>query len=153
MYAFGKRSRDNLDTCHKDIIAICEELIKFYDFSVIEGLRTQERQQQLFREGKTKIDGVTKKGRHQGEVHNGKLVSMAVDIIPYKKGTNPFDNNEKERARFYFMMGAVAAIAERLFDEGKITHKVRFGLDWAGTHVYTDNSFDDLPHFELVQVK
>ncbi len=145
MYKFGNRSRKNLNTCHKDIQTILEEVIKFYDFSVIEGYRTIERQQELYNQGRSHIDGVTRKGNHN---YNP---SMAVDIIPYKKYTNPFSGKEKDNRRFYFMMGLVRATAERLLIEGKIDHLVRFGLDWDGDDIYTDQNFDDLPHFELIK--
>lgn len=145
MYTFGTASSERLSTCHEDIQLILNELITFYDFSVLEGHRSDERQLKLFHEGASTLDGVNKKSKHQS------LPSMAVDIMPWKKGTNAFDDNEKERARFYMMMGMVKAIASRLYKEGKITHKVRFGADWDGDDTFRDQSFDDLPHFELIK--
>jgi len=44
------------------------------------------------------------------------------------------------------------ATAERLYNEGKITHKLRWGGDWDSDKVFDDQNFDDLPHFELVSV-
>jgi len=144
MYTFSDKSWDRLQTCHPDIIAICKELIKLYDFSIIEGHRTQEEQMKYFREGKSTLDGITKKSKHQT------YPSMAIDIMPYKAGTNAFSGNKLDTARFYFMMGLVRAISERLYEEGKIAHKVRFGIDWDNDDVYTDQNFHDCPHFELV---
>ena len=144
MYSFSRKSKQLLETCHKDIQLILNELIKYYDFSVLEGYRPIERQQKLYKEGKSKLDGINKKSKHN---YNP---SMAVDIMPYKKGTNAFSGKEKDNRRFYFMMGMVKAISEKLFEEDKITHKVRFGLDWNGNFVYDDQTFDDLPHFELI---
>jgi peptidoglycan L-alanyl-D-glutamate endopeptidase CwlK len=119
-------------------------VIKIYDFSVIEGHRTQSTQQQYFKEGKSKLDGVNVKSKHQS------LPSMAVDIMPFKKDTNAFSGHEKDDRRFYVLMGMVKAVAARLKFEGKITHDVRFGLDWDGDDTFRDQTFDDLPHFELV---
>ena len=143
-YKFSNKSRQRLETCHPDIRAICNEVIKVYDFSVLEGHRTLETQQRYFKEGRSKLDGVTKKSKHQTSP------SMAVDIMPYKKGTNAFSGNEKDDRRFYMLMGIVKAVAARLKEEGKITHDVRFGLDWDGDDTFRDQTFDDLPHFELV---
>lgn len=152
-YSFGKRSQVNLDTCHKDIQYILNELIKIYDFTVISGIRTTEEQKALFADGKTKLDGINKKSKHQGrEDSEGNIVSFAVDIMPWKKGTNAFSGHEKDNRRFYTMMGMVKAIAARLLEEGKISHTVRFGLDWNGDDTYKDQTFDDLPHFELVEI-
>ncbi len=143
-YTFGEKSQARLDTCHPDIQLICKEVIKIYDFSVLEGHRTQETQQEYFRTGRSKLDGVTHKSKHQSSP------SMAVDIMPYKKGTNAFSGNEKDDRRFYMLMGMVKAVAARLKAEGKITHDVRFGLDWDGDDTFRDQTFDDLPHFELI---
>lgn len=151
MYKFGSKSLAKLNTCHKDIQLILNELIKIYDFSVISGIRTTEEQQKLFAEGKSKLDGVNKKSKHQGRLDDeDNIVSFAVDIMPYKKSTNAFSGHEKDTRRFYFMMGMVQSIAANLLAEGKISHKVRFGLDWDGDETYRDQTFDDCPHFELV---
>lgn len=146
MYKFGKSSQERLDTCHEDIQVIMNEVIKIYDISVIEGHRSEATQRRYFAEGKSTLDGVYNKSKHQS------YPSMAIDIMPYKKGTNAFSGEEKDNRRFYTMMGMVQMIAHRLLEEGKITHKVRFGLDWDGDQMYTDQTFDDLPHVELVAV-
>lgn len=143
-YSLSSKSLEKLNTCHEDIRTILKELIMIYDFSVIEGHRTVETQQQYFKEGKSKLDGVTKLSKHQS------YPSMAVDIMPYKKDTNAFSGKELDNRRFYMMMGMVKAIANRLLVEGKISHTVRFGLDWDGDDTFADQTFHDLPHFELV---
>ena len=164
MYSFGKTSLERYNTLHVDLQLILSELIHFYDVSILEGLRTVERQQALYAEGKSKLDGITKKSKHQGIFEldengnvisdyvdeNGNIVSLAVDIMPYKKGTNAFSGMMKDKMRFYFMMGMVKAIAKKLLLEGKITHEIRFGLDWDSDDVFSDQTFDDLPHMELV---
>ena len=147
MYRFGNRSRSRLDTCHPDMVMIMEEVIKLYDFSVLEGLRPLEKQQEYFETGRSKLDGVNKKSKHQDD---GSGKSRAIDIMPYKKGTNAFSGQEKDQRRFYYLAGLVKATAERLKQEGKISHSIRWGGDWDGDDVYTDQNFDDLPHFELV---
>ena len=150
MYSFGRKSKERLDTCHQDIQAILKEVIKYYDFSVLEGIRSDERQLQLFNDGKSKLDGITIKSKHQDK---GDGVSMAVDIMPYKKGTNAFSGAISDKYRFYFLMGMVRMISAQMFDEGLITHKVRFGLDWDSDDRFDDQSFNDLPHFEIYKPK
>lgn len=147
MANFGSKSMKQLITCHVDIQKILMEVIKHYDFSVLEGLRTAERQAELFADGKSTLDGVNKLSKHQSELG----ISMAVDIMPYKKKTNAFSGHEKDDRRFYTLMGMVKQASEKLLEEGEITHKVRFGLDWDGDDTYRDNSFDDLPHMELIR--
>lgn len=143
MPAFGTKSRIQRDTCHPDIIVVLNELIKIIDFSVTEGVRTAERQSQLFLAGRTTLNGVNGISKHQVKPDG---FSHAVDIAPY-----PLDYSEdnKKRARFYFLVGAFEGMARQLFEEGRILHKFRYGLDWDNDRDFNDQSFDDLPHIEM----
>lgn len=49
-----------------------------------------------------------------------------------------------------FFAGVMVAIADRLYKEGEIQHKLRWGGDWDGDHDFKDSKFIDLPHFELI---
>ena len=148
-YSFGKRSKERLDSCHKDMILIMSEVIKVFDFSVLEGLRTAEKQKEYFETGRSKLDGVNKLSKHQD---HGDGLSYAVDIMPYKKGSNAFSGQKKDIARFYYLAGIVKSVGYRLLEEGKISHKVRWGGDWNNNDLFDDQNFDDLPHFELKAV-
>lgn len=170
-YHFGKGSTKVLNTLHKDLRLILLRLIKTYDTSLLEGLRETRRQQQLFALGNSTLDGVTKLSKHQpkiceeevaGHTDEGQILrdedgnpicSEAVDMMPWKTGTNGFSGKVKDGQRFFFMMGIVHEIAEDLLKEGEITHGVRFGLDWDSDDRYDDQNFDDLPHLELVKIK
>jgi len=149
MYNFGKRSRQRLDTCHVDLIIIMEEVIKIYDFSVLEGLRTAEKQLEYFETGRSQLDGVRKLSKHQD---HGDGLSYAIDIMPFKKGTNAFSGKKKDIARFYFLAGIVKGVTARLIEEGVIHHTVRWGGDWNMNDIFNDQNFDDLPHFELRKI-
>ena len=48
MPEFGTKSRERLETCDPKIQLVLEEAIKHYDFSVLEGHRTEEKQQEYF---------------------------------------------------------------------------------------------------------
>ncbi len=143
MYKFGKKSKKQLKTCHPDIQLILKEVIKYYDFSVLEGERTQERQKELFEDGKSKLDGTKLKSKHQS------TPSLAVDIMPYAKGTNAFSGKKKDTARFYYLAGLVKMAAIKLLEEGSISSIVKWGGDWDDDNIYTDQNFDDLPHFQI----
>lgn len=63
-------------------------------------------------------------------------------------------NNAKmafDNEHLTFIAGMMFAVAERLFNEGKITHRPRWGGNWDGdgTIIY-DHSLKDRPHFELI---
>lgn len=145
MYKFGKRSRTNLSTCHKDLQLIFNVVIQYFDCTVICGHRSVEEQQEIYAKGRTKpgnivthVDGVNKKSKHNHDP------SMAVDILPY-----PIDWERTDQMRYF--AGHVMATANLLYAQGIITHKVRWGGDWKRTNLVKPNRFQDLPHFELVK--
>ena len=130
MYSFSQRSLDNLKNADKRLVDICNELIKTTDFAVIESYRSVERQQELFKKGFSKIDGIKKKGKHNY------FPSLAIDIIPYKKGHNPFDGSKESGLMFDELAKQFKEVAK------KLNIKIQWGGDWI--------SFSDKPHFELV---
>ena len=124
MYRFGKRSRERLRGVDTKLVNVLNELIKMMDVTVIEGLRSAERQEELLAQGATKV----KYSKH--------MEGKAVDIAPY-----PID--WKDRDRFYYMGGMVRGIAKQL------GVNIRFGGDWDSDGETKDNNFDDLVHIEL----
>ena len=128
MYNFSKRSLDNLKNVDTDLVKICNELIKRIDFTVIEGHRSIERQKELFDKGFSRIDGISKKGKHNY------FPSLSSDIIPYKKGHNPFDGTKESELMFIELSKQFKIIANEL------NIKITWGGDW--------KSFKDMPHFE-----
>ena len=164
----GMRSTTNLNSAHLDLQTVFREVVKLFDCSIIQGHRSVDEQWELFKKGRklkhpgldpeqtdswevqdrgevvAHIDGKKKKGMHNYEP------SKAIDAAPY-----PIDwrSKEKVRARFYLMAGVVLAISEALLETGKITHKIRWGGDWDFDQAFEDQTFDDLPHYELYKPK
>ena len=130
MPTFGKRSRERLKGVDPKLINVLNEVVKYFDITVIEGLRSQARQDELVAQGKSK----TKFGKH--------VLGKAVDIAPY-----PID--WKSRDDFHYLGGFVLGIA------AKMGVDVRWGGDWSdsslskGARTTKDNNFDDLVHFEI----
>ena len=125
MPKFGKRSRGNMKGVDAKLQNIFNEVVKDFDCTVTEGLRSQERQNELVAQGKSK----TKFGKH--------VLAKAMDVYPY-----PVDF--KDRDRFHYFGGYVKGIAK---SQGV---KIRWGGDWDGDFETKDNIFDDLCHFELL---
>jgi peptidoglycan LD-endopeptidase CwlK len=73
MYKLGQRSKENLQGVHPDLIKVVERAIQIteQDFTVIEGLRSVERQRSLVASGASE----TMNSRH--------LTGHAVDIAPW----------------------------------------------------------------------
>jgi|TARA_R100000951_G_scaffold1557_5_gene3276 peptidoglycan L-alanyl-D-glutamate endopeptidase CwlK len=131
-YQFGASSQARLSELHPHLIHILSKALdkSIIDFTVIEGHRTVERQNELYRMGKSKIDGYTRKGKHNYSP------SLAVDIAPY-----PIDWTDVNR--FYFLGGVIKATAKEL------GYDLRWGYDWDGDGDFKDQTFNDGPHFEL----
>jgi len=125
MYKFGKRSRERLKGVDTRIINVLNELIKMMDVTIIEGVRTKERQAELLKQGATKV----KYSKH--------MEGKAVDLSPY-----PID--WENRDGFYYMGGMIRGIAKQL------GLKIRFGGDWNSDGDTKDNNFDDLVHIEIL---
>lgn len=127
-FRFGKNSRDNLATCDERLQKVFNEVINHVDCSVLEGHRSQERQDKLYEEGKTKVK--YPHGRHNASP------SKAVDVTPY-----PVDWEDRERQTLFagFVIGVANGMGINL----------RWGGDWDQDFQVSDNKFDDFPHFEL----
>lgn len=123
MPIFGPTSSERLNSVHPDLQKVFREVVKHFDCTIIEGVRSPERQQQLVAEGKSK----TLNSRH--------LTGDAVDVVPF-----PIDWEDRER--FHFFAGFVLGTAKSL------GIALRWGGDWDQDTEVDDNSFDDLPHFE-----
>jgi peptidoglycan LD-endopeptidase CwlK len=124
MPKFGKRSKERLKGVKPELVNVLNELIKIMDVTIIEGLRTEERQNELVLKGASK----TKYSKH--------LQGRAVDLAPY-----PID--WKNRDGFHYMGGMIRGIAKQL------NVPVRWGGDWDNDGDVKDNGFDDLVHVEL----
>lgn len=131
MPKFSKRSKDRLKGVDPKLVSVLNEVVKYFDITVIEGLRSQKRQDELVAKGLSK----TRFGKH--------VQGKAVDISPY-----PID--WEARDDFHYLGGFVLGVANRL------GVKIRWGGDWNASSLFKgqrttkDNSFDDLVHFELL---
>ena len=128
MPRFGNSSKKRLKTCDERLQKVFNEVIKYVDCSVLEGHRSQERQDMLYEEGKTKVKYPN--GRHNADP------SRAVDVTPY-----PVDWDDRERQTLFagFVLGMARSMGIKL----------RWGGDWDMDFDVQDNKFDDFPHFEI----
>lgn len=80
-YAFGKKSKSLIRGLHPDLVMVAERAISIskIDFSVVEGMRTLARQNELFKTGASK----TMDSRH--------LTGHAIDVAPYVGGSIRWD--------------------------------------------------------------
>ncbi len=156
-HVLGRRSKQRLTNCHPDMAAVVERAIQIscVDFTVLETLRTEQRQRNLVRQGKS----LTKNSRHLGKVpkHTPELgpIAHAVDLGAWIDGALDWD-----WVHYFTIADAMKQAAEEL--------KVR--IKWGGCWDYLDHydnaeqayhayikrknaagkkPFPDGPHFEL----
>ena len=113
------------------------------DFGVSEGFRSIKKQKEYFDKGLSKIDGVSRLGKHNY------FPSRAVDIYPYIN--RRADWSEEHLS---YIAGVIMATAKTLLINGLIIYELRWGGNWdMDGEILRDQSFDDRPHFELIKGK
>jgi len=134
-YQFGAKSKQTLATCHLDLQWIMREALAtgLIDFSITEGHRSKDRQNNLYPK-KSKVKWPNSK-------HN-KTPSDAVDAVPYINGKASY-----KYEHCIFLAGIVLACAK----------KIGFNLRWGGNwdmdgEPVTDQDFQDLVHFERIEL-
>ena len=129
MPKFSKISKERFNTLELDLQLILTYAIRVYDFKIIGGHRVRAEQDRVFSKGLSKVEWPNSK-------HNS-FPSRAVDIAPY-----PIDWDDRER--FVYLAGIIKGIAATK------DIAIRWGGDWDQDNDLHDQSFMDLPHFELV---
>lgn len=131
MYKLGKNSLKRLKGVNSDLVLIVVRAIQItkVDFAVIEGVRTPERQKELYEEGATKT------------LSSNHLTGNAVDLAPWVEGQIPWKDRE-----------AFKAVAEAMLKAGsELGISIRWGGDWDRDGDSGDETFYDGPHFELIR--
>lgn len=139
MFSFSDRSLNNLKGVHPKLVAIVKRALELSscDFTVLEGVRSQERQNDLWAQGRTKpgpvVTWVQTSGTH-GIQPDG--YGHAVDLAPY-----PIDWSDVKRFEL---------VAEAMFAAAKEAGvKLRWGGDWNMNETPHERGEYDNPHFEL----
>lgn len=135
MSHFGTRSKNNLEQCDNELQRLFNEVIKYYDCSIICGYRGKEEQDEAYFSGNS--------DKKFPESKHNIYPSIAVDVVPYFKDRPHIRWHDKES--FYHFAGYVKGIASLL------NIKIRWGGDWNMNKNLHDQTFFDLPHFELVE--
>lgn len=141
MARFGAVSRAHLAEVHPRLQELFNFVIKHWDCSITDGLRTVEEQRKNVRKGVSK----TMNSKH--------LTGRAIDALPYPfnwtkitRGLNALKaaDGRMEIAELYMFQGFVAGVAAA---KGI---PIRQGADWNSNRQFEDQTFHDLPHTELV---
>ena len=120
---------NKLSTCDERLQDIFNEVVKTWDCTIVCGHRNQIDQDKAYKEKKSTLKFPMSK-------HN-QYPSKAVDVAPY-----PINWNDV--IAFAYFAGYVKRVAH----ERGVT--IRWGGDWDRDGFNKDQSFNDLPHFEIV---
>lgn len=142
MPEFSRESKSELETAHGDLRVISNFVIRYYDFTVTEGVRSKTRQNNLYQRNKTKVRWPNSKHNVGEEAERDE--SYAIDVAPY-----PID--WEDRRRFVLLAGMFIMTHRFLQDHGIVDYNLRWGGNWDMDEHLDDQIFDDLGHFELVE--
>ena len=148
MPQFSDKSKNRLATCHVALQRLFNAVIDRRDCTILCGRRSRAEQNRLYNMRPRRTHVRWPHSKHN--VLDPADLSEAVDVAPWVPGTGvPWPQRGhrhyiKHLALWYNFAGYVQALAEDLFVP------IRWGGDWDGDHIYTDQTFDDLVHFELI---
>lgn len=127
-FTLGPTSRQRLQGVHPDLVKVVEKAISITknDFTVLEGLRSLDRQKQLYAAGKSK----TMNSRH--------LRGFAVDLAPWPLNGD-FDGDGVFNIADWDAYYPIADVMKQAAKDLGVP--LVWGGDW--------KSFPDGPHFEL----
>jgi peptidoglycan LD-endopeptidase CwlK len=137
MNTFSEISKQRLKTCHIDLQLLFAHVIQGYDCTIVSGHRDKEEQDKAYDEGKSKL-------KYPQSKHN-RIPSWAVDAAPYEPG-----GIDWSKSQMLFFAGYVKGVADKLYQTGVISHRLRLGADWNQNNDIDDEIFLDAPHFELM---
>jgi peptidoglycan L-alanyl-D-glutamate endopeptidase CwlK len=157
-HKLGKVSKKVFDTLHPDLQTIVSWGLMHcaVDMSLYEGHRPQKVQFSYYKKGRelkngkwfiinkkaviTNVDGYKIKGKHN---YNP---SHAVDIRAYVPGKKQLT---WDSIHLTYIGASLIMIADFLYNDGIIEHKLRWGGNWDKDGDLADNTLYDRPHVEI----
>ena len=130
---FSSQSQIRLDTCVEPIRGVLQEALRRskIDFGIACGHRGEQGQNDAYNAGNSKLQFPHSK-------HNI-FPSNAVDIYAWVNGKADWSAKY-----YYYIAGIIDAVAEEQDVD------IRWGGNWDSDGDFSDNSFNDLGHFEIL---
>lgn len=157
-YSLGRRSRQELEGVHPDIVRVVERAIEIteQDFTVFDGIRTAADQRKLYNRRASQRDGYNRKSQHQKQASG---FGEAVDLVPWINGKPVWDWDA-----IYKIAEAVVQAAVELgvplrwggcWGDVPVNELSGSPENWVAAYVKRKRSqgkraFNDGPHWELM---
>ena len=136
-FKYGKSSKSELEMADTRLRQVFNKSLELgrIDITIIETIRSREKQNKYFREGKSKVEWPD--GKHNIKTISEK--SKAIDAGPYIDGLSDNFNH------CCFLAGVILAVARSL------EVNIKWGGNWdMDGEPVTDQDFQDLYHYELI---
>ena len=136
-FKLSQTSLDRLQGVNERLVMLVHRALELstVEFMVVEGLRTKQRQQQLYAQGRTS------KGPIVTWTLNSKHIDgLAVDLAPVVNGKIDWSDSKK--------FDSIAKAMFKAAEELGVT--IRWGKDWNANGIIGERGESDSPHFELV---
>jgi peptidoglycan LD-endopeptidase CwlK len=135
------RNEQRLVGVHPALIAVVRAASEETPLSVIEGVRTIERQAKLYAQGRTERGPVVTWTMNSKHLVQNDGFGHAVDIVPYR-ADGTIDWNDRQ---------GFDRIALEMFRAASIRAvTIRWGADWNRNGTFREKGESDSPHFELI---
>jgi peptidoglycan L-alanyl-D-glutamate endopeptidase CwlK len=132
--ALNKRSQENLKEVAPSLVKLWTRVNTFVPITVVEGKRSKARQEELVKSGASK---------KTDSKHCVEPLAEATDVVPSDFNWSK-PNEWKELRKLYYLAGIVKALSLEM------GIKIRWGGDWDSDSDFTDQTFNDLVHYELI---
>lgn len=135
-FKLSKLSESRLQGVKPQLASVVRRALEIstVDFMVVEGLRTIERQRELYAQGRTKPGP-----KVTWTLHSKHLEGNAVDLAPFVNGKVDWNNLKN-----------FDAIAKAMLQASReLSVPIRWGADWDMDGIPREKGETDSPHFEL----
>lgn len=139
MFRLSSKSASKLAGVHPDLELIVRRAIELsdQDFVVLEGVRTPERQRELYAQGRSKPGKKVTWTLISNHFVQPDGYGHAVDLVPF-----PVDWDDTRK---------FDRIADAMFQAAReLGMHIRWGADWDRDGKFRESGESDSPHFEIV---
>jgi peptidoglycan L-alanyl-D-glutamate endopeptidase CwlK len=131
---YSESSKVKLSEAHPKLQELFNEVIKYFDCTIVCSFRNKECQDKAVMDKNSKTPWPTSK-------HN-KVPAMAVDVMPCPVN---WSDSAKNIEQITLFAGFVLGVASRM------NIKIRWGHDWDGDLHPDEHMLIDRPHYELME--